>query len=497
MPLRPPYERISSIFRLNPWCLTIQENDNPRITHNLPYSSHRTPVLVCMLDMNDRINRFYGTNERLSQICHHPTIWWWWFHRHGCEWLISNPRSRLLSSVWVPLDPLVSKCFLGVSWPQWLLELPAGSHWDFFVLAITTFLPWLWGLPFPNGRVPQAPRGTGSLSVVKLVNTEGDVYPEYKLVRTRVIEQGVIHWWTHALEVLWIALSLWCCKNPSPPSLPNHRPPRFAHQHDIQWHDAFSPFCRSFHWSRIGISRRQPHRLPDTFPLPRPSHTQTFWKLRPSNRKHYRKFYRDPMGGLRDYGSHLSNYWCHWLSGNLLFLSLRVFLGPRWYLEEELVVLDSPAENVPGVIVSIAADLWPYWRLKLIKVKRTNQHLVLMSLVIKIFMTHSWCLCLSLHLRESAFVFRRGHLFIFEWVFRTLGIYSHAGFKGFFFGLRNYLMQNHKRQCWNCSAIDCSIHVSGQFCNYIILREKKHHYHWWNQWRAKYDFSVMRWHSFQ
>ena len=46
---------------------------------------------------------------------------------------------------------------------------PAGFHWDFFLLGITTFVSGILGLPVPNGLVPQAPDHTDSLSVYKQV----------------------------------------------------------------------------------------------------------------------------------------------------------------------------------------------------------------------------------------------------------------------------------------------------------------------------------------
>ncbi|WFD30183.1 hypothetical protein MSPP1_001200 [Malassezia sp. CBS 17886] len=45
------------------------------------------------------------------------------------------------------------------------IRKPAGFHWDFFVLGITTFVSGILGLPAPNGLVPQAPDHTDSLSV--------------------------------------------------------------------------------------------------------------------------------------------------------------------------------------------------------------------------------------------------------------------------------------------------------------------------------------------
>lgn len=49
------------------------------------------------------------------------------------------------------------------------IHKPAGFHWDFFLLGITTLLSGLLGLPVPNGLVPQAPDHTDSLSLYKQV----------------------------------------------------------------------------------------------------------------------------------------------------------------------------------------------------------------------------------------------------------------------------------------------------------------------------------------
>ena len=45
------------------------------------------------------------------------------------------------------------------------IRKPAGFHWDFFLLGITTFVSGILGLPAPNGLVPQAPDHTESLTV--------------------------------------------------------------------------------------------------------------------------------------------------------------------------------------------------------------------------------------------------------------------------------------------------------------------------------------------
>ena len=49
------------------------------------------------------------------------------------------------------------------------IQKPAGFHWDFFLLGITTLVSGLMGLPVPNGLVPQAPDHTDSLSLYEQV----------------------------------------------------------------------------------------------------------------------------------------------------------------------------------------------------------------------------------------------------------------------------------------------------------------------------------------
>jgi hypothetical protein len=56
------------------------------------------------------------------------------------------------------------------------LRKPAGFHWDLFLLGLTTGVAGLLGIPFPNGLIPQAPFHTDSLCVTKVIadpNEEG------------------------------------------------------------------------------------------------------------------------------------------------------------------------------------------------------------------------------------------------------------------------------------------------------------------------------------
>jgi hypothetical protein len=52
------------------------------------------------------------------------------------------------------------------------LRKPAGFHYDFALLGLTTFLAGLLGIPAPNGLIPQAPIHTRSLLVHKLVRKD-------------------------------------------------------------------------------------------------------------------------------------------------------------------------------------------------------------------------------------------------------------------------------------------------------------------------------------
>ncbi|CAK7216297.1 hypothetical protein SCUCBS95973_002765 [Sporothrix curviconia] len=54
------------------------------------------------------------------------------------------------------------------------LRKPAGFHWDIFLLGLTTGVAGILGLPFPNGLIPQAPFHTESLCATELVKDSSD-----------------------------------------------------------------------------------------------------------------------------------------------------------------------------------------------------------------------------------------------------------------------------------------------------------------------------------
>ncbi|KDN46449.1 hypothetical protein K437DRAFT_107238 [Tilletiaria anomala UBC 951] len=92
---------------------------------------------------------------------------------------------------------------------QFPVKTPAGFHWDFFLLGITTLVSGFLGLPAPNGLVPQAPVHTDTLSIYKQVDHQdqkhirecaptgavvaGAKYRRQVVTNTRVVEQRFSH----------------------------------------------------------------------------------------------------------------------------------------------------------------------------------------------------------------------------------------------------------------------------------------------------------------
>lgn len=124
---------------------------------------------------------------------------------------------------------------------QYPVKRPAGFHWDFFLLGITTFISGILGLPAPNGLVPQAPVNSESLSVLNRIDheykdTEGIVpmedyhtwkertqkdrsRMEHKVVRTALVEQRVSHFAIGLLTVGTMTRPLLVCLGLMPRAL--------------------------------------------------------------------------------------------------------------------------------------------------------------------------------------------------------------------------------------------------------------------------------------
>lgn len=83
---------------------------------------------------------------------------------------------------------------------QYPLKKPGGFHWDFFLLGCTTIIAGIFGIPLPNGLVPQAPVHTESLTVfetkLQIIPTsegEGREIRRKIVIPSKVIEQRISH----------------------------------------------------------------------------------------------------------------------------------------------------------------------------------------------------------------------------------------------------------------------------------------------------------------
>jgi hypothetical protein len=66
------------------------------------------------------------------------------------------------------------------------LRKPPGFHYDFLLLGLTTFIAGLFGLPAPNGLIPQAPIHTTSLLVMgRPFKSEKDEHDQRNHSRTQ------------------------------------------------------------------------------------------------------------------------------------------------------------------------------------------------------------------------------------------------------------------------------------------------------------------------
>jgi len=77
---------------------------------------------------------------------------------------------------------------------QFPLRKPAGFHYDFALLGVTTFLAGLLGVPAPNGLIPQAPIHTSSLLVHGIVPKDDVLHDDdgrFHEVPIAVVEQRV------------------------------------------------------------------------------------------------------------------------------------------------------------------------------------------------------------------------------------------------------------------------------------------------------------------
>lgn len=83
-------------------------------------------------------------------------------------WFIAIPFAALVTALFY-YDHNVSSLMAQAR--HYPLRKPAGFHWDFFLLGITTLVAGLLGIPYPNGLVPQAPVHTDSCAIIRYPET--------------------------------------------------------------------------------------------------------------------------------------------------------------------------------------------------------------------------------------------------------------------------------------------------------------------------------------
>lgn len=115
-------------------------------------------------------------------------------------WFIAIPFAALVTALFY-YDHNVSSLMAQAR--HYPLRKPAGFHWDFFLLGITTLVAGLLGIPYPNGLVPQAPVHTDSCAILHYPGADfndeeftaetdsGDLQTGPKI--SRILEQR----WTH------------------------------------------------------------------------------------------------------------------------------------------------------------------------------------------------------------------------------------------------------------------------------------------------------------
>ncbi|KZV93780.1 hypothetical protein EXIGLDRAFT_612554 [Exidia glandulosa HHB12029] len=227
------------------------------------------------------------------------------------------------------------------------VERPAGFHWDFFLLGITTLVSGILGLPAPNGLVPQAPVHTESLSVMKLVQVDGEEREihtttsgtgptQMKVVRTRVVEQRVSHLVMGLLTLGTMTRPLLVVLGLMPRAL-------------------FAGIFILVGWASI---EGNPIIHNSLFLLRERRTVSLDHPLLSVPKKQIAKF--------------LSAQWFVFgasvaisqtvaaIGFPLIFIALipvRYALLPRWFTERELALLDAPTANAPDVLQSIGGEL--------------------------------------------------------------------------------------------------------------------------------------------
>jgi HCO3- transporter family len=116
---------------------------------------------------------------------------------------------------------------------QFPLRKPAGFHYDFALLGLTTFLAGLLGIPAPNGLIPQAPIHTRALLVHGVINQDEEVFCDgdgnarLREVPIAVVEQRVSNLAQGSLCLVLLSTPFLHVLHLVPQGLPND-PPSFT-----------------------------------------------------------------------------------------------------------------------------------------------------------------------------------------------------------------------------------------------------------------------------
>lgn len=241
---------------------------------------------------------------------------------------------------------------------QYPVKRPAGFHWDFFLLGITTLVSGILGLPAPNGLVPQAPVNSESLSVVNRIDVdiedkEGVVeyrdyaewkkhaekdrkFVEHKVVRTALVEQRVSHLAIGLLTLGTMSGPLLVCLGLMPRAL-------------------FAGVFLVVGWGSIegnGITHKTLFLLRDRRMIPR-EHILRYV----SRRKIFLFVVIQWVVFAMTFAISQTIAAIGFPVIITLLIPFRYYFGPRWFTPAELAILDAPTANSNAVMVSIGSDL--------------------------------------------------------------------------------------------------------------------------------------------
>ena len=285
-----------------------------------------------------------------------PRSWVIPFWELEAKWIFASIPFGFLVTLLFYFDHNVSSLMAQAR--QYPVKRPAGFHWDFFLLGITTLVSGILGLPAPNGLVPQAPVNSESLSVTNRVDVavedkEGVVsyadyedwkhrsqhdrkHVEHKVVRTALVEQRVSYLAIGLLTLGTMTGPLLTALGTMPRAL-------------------FAGVFLVVGWGSIegnGITHRTLFLLRDRKMIPR-EHILLYVRRR--------KIFL--FVGIQWLVFAMTFAISNTIAAIgfpviiILLIPFRYYFGKRWFTPGELAILDAPTANSAAVMVSIGSDL--------------------------------------------------------------------------------------------------------------------------------------------